>query len=683
MFSRVPEKMSMILLLMILVFSGCSILYISFVTTNALKEQAKDDIRGVATLVASQVDGDAVASLKPGDEKTAKFTGLRDTLVRIKDAFPGIKNAYIMRRDGNTVIFVVDDDYGLVPGAAAIGTPYPSPTAEMLIGFSEPVVEKEFVTDQWGTTLSGYSPVRNARGEVVGLIGIDMEKQVVINKQNIINWTSYMIVFLAILMAVFGVLGVEQVRGQLMKDLKDRETRFHALFEETYDAILILVNGTFSDCNSSAENLLHGTKEEIRGKDLIAIAPDFQSGGRLSAEVIRARLATALAGEHQRFEWRCRTLDGHEFDAEVSLIRIQIDGTVAVQAIVRDITEKKKSEEALRQSEEKYRSLSEASPNAIYIINKDATISYANNYALRMLKKSLTDVKDRRLMDVFPTEDADMQIQIIIGVFQHGHDVHRDDRVIGVDGTEHWLSSVYTPLKDDAGHVNAVLCVSYDITERKMMENQIATSLREKEFLLKEIHHRVKNNLQVISSLLSMQADKATDPNVISSLTDSQNRVKSIALVHEKLYQSKSLDRIEYGDYLVKIVNHLFDTYNVNPAVITRTIHAENIYVDINQAVPCSLIINEMLTNTLKYAFPAGRKGEITIDFTTDEKNYMLTYHDNGTGIPEGVSFERTESLGMKLIYGLTQQLNGTVVLKRDEGTTFVVTFPKLTKPGE
>jgi len=231
--------------------------------------------------------------------------------------------------------------------------------------------------------------------------------------------------------------------------------------------------------------------------------------------------------------------------------------------------------------------------------------------------------------------------------------------------------------------VSSVLCVSHDITDRKVMENQIASSLREKEFLLKEIHHRVKNNLQVISSLLSMQADKATDPKVIDSLTDSQNRVKSIALVHEKLYQSKSLDQIEYGDYLTKIVNHLFDTYNINQSRITCTIHAENIFVDINQAVPCSLIINEMLTNSLKYAFPDGGKGGIMIDFTKDAKNYMLTYHDTGIGIPEEVTFERSESLGMKLIYGLTQQLNGTAILKREEGTTFIVTFPCLTKSGE
>lgn len=673
----------MILLLMILIFSGCSIVYISFVTTNALKEQAREDIRGFAVFTASQIDGDSIAALQPGDELTPGFIAGRDTLNQIKAGYPDIKNAYILRQDGNAVVFLVDDDYGISSDAAPIGKQYLAPTQEMLTGFSRPEVEMDFVSDQWGTTLSGYSPIRNSNGVVIGLVGIDVDKQVVINKQNIINWTSYLIVFLAILMAVFGVIGVEQVRGRLMKDLKDRETRYHTLFEETYDAILIIVDGRYTDCNSSAERMLHGTKEQIMGKTLWDLAPEIQPNGIVSSAIAMERLTLALDGKHQRFEWMQRSLNGQEFDAEVSLIRILIDGNVAVQAIFRDITVKKKADEALRQSEEKYRILSEASPNAIYIISKDATIAYANNFALRMLRKNLSEVKGRRLMEVFPMEDAEMQIQIIVGVFQHGHDIHRDDRVTTVDGTDRWLSSIFTPLKDDNGLVTAVLCASYDITDRKVMENQIAASLREKEFLLKEIHHRVKNNLQVISSLLSMQADKATDRNVIDSLTDSQNRVKSIALVHENLYQSKSLDQIEYGNYLTKIVNHLFDTYNIPLSRVACLVHAENIFVDINQAVPCSLIINEMLTNSLKYAFPNGAKGEISIDFKTDDKNYILKYHDNGIGIPEGISFERTESLGMKLIYGLTQQLNGTVELKRGEGTTFVITFPHMQKPGE
>jgi PAS domain S-box-containing protein len=683
MFHRVPEKMSMILLLMILIFSGCSILYISVITTNALKEQARDDIRAISTFSARQVNGDDIARLQPGDESQPSYLVARDQLSRLKQSMPDIRSIYVLKKTGDKVEIVIDGQYGISPGGRPIGTPYIPVNPELLEGFFTPSVDREFSTDPAGTFLTGYSPIMTTKGEVAGIIAVDVGKDTVIIKQNLINWTSYMIVFLAILMAVFGVLGVEQVRSRLMKDLKDREVRYHALFEETYDAILIMVDGKYTDCNTSAEKLLCGSKEQILGKNLVMLSPETQPDGRSSHDLFEQKLTLALSGEHQRFEWRHNTLTGLVFDAEVSLTRILIDGIVAVQAIVRDITETKKAQEALRQSEKNYRTLSEASPNAIYIVEKDATVAYANTYMLNFLKKPLSDVKGKKLRDLLPMEDAEKQIQIIYNVFQHGTDIRRDDKLILDDGTEKWLSSMYTPLKADSGIVTAVLCVSYDITERKEMENQIATSLREKEFLLKEIHHRVKNNLQVISSLLSMQADKATDPKVVASLHDSQNRVKSIALVHEKLYQSKSLDQIEYGDYLKKIVTHLFDTYNVNPALVSCKIHAENIFVDINQAVPCSLIINEMLTNSLKYAFPGGRKGEITIEFSSNTKNYILIYHDDGIGIPEGITFERSESLGMKLIYGLTQQLSGTVILQRVEGTTFMITFPCIPKSGE
>jgi PAS domain S-box-containing protein len=336
----------------------------------------------------------------------------------------------------------------------------------------------------------------------------------------------------------------------------------------------------------------------------------------------------------------------------------------------------------LRHSEEKYRILAEASPDAIYIINDDLSIAYANTRTLHLFSWNLSDIQGKRITDLLPAEYAEKLVQVVYSVIQHGIPSRREDNIVTKGKKEIWLSSILTPLKDNAGAVTSVLCVSRDITERKRMDEQIAGSLREKEYLLKEIHHRVKNNLQVISSLLSMQADKASDPNVRNSLLDSQNRVKSIALVHEKLYQSESLDQIDYGDYLNKIVLHLLNTYDVNPSLVTCHIHAENVIVDINQAVPCSLIINEMITNSLKYAFPDGRKGEITIDFMMDANNYILKYHDDGIGLPEHITFDRSESLGMQLIYGLTRQLSGTITLQRERGTTFILTFPRLQKSG-
>jgi PAS domain S-box-containing protein len=215
-----------------------------------------------------------------------------------------------------------------------------------------------------------------------------------------------------------------------------------------------------------------------------------------------------------------------------------------------------------------------------------------------------------------------------------------------------------------------------EIALRNKAENEIVASLKEKEMLLKEIHHRVKNNMQVVSSLLFMQARAQKDEKVKEILKESQDRIKSIALVHEKLYLSKDFDQIDYADYLRKITDHLFESYQVDPKQVSLNMNAEKAVLHIDKAVPCSLIINEMISNSLKHAFPGGRKGVITIDFRKSGEKYIVTYSDDGIGLPDSVTFDRTESLGMQLIRGLTKQINGSIELDRTSGTKYTVTFP-------
>jgi two-component sensor histidine kinase len=173
-----------------------------------------------------------------------------------------------------------------------------------------------------------------------------------------------------------------------------------------------------------------------------------------------------------------------------------------------------------------------------------------------------------------------------------------------------------------------------------------------------------------------MQAQAQKDATIKEILKESQDRIKSIALVHEKLYQSTDLQRIDYTDYLRKITDYLFESYKIDPKIITLHLNAEKAVLHIDKAVPCSLIINEMFSNSLKHAFPGGRKGTIIIDFRKGADNYILTYSDDGIGIPEEITFDRTESLGMQLIKGLTKQIDGSIVLDRTAGTKYTITFP-------
>ncbi len=676
-FSRLSDKTTMILLLMILVFAGCSILYTSNITTVALHDQTRDELGNIATIIAQEIDGDTVASIRPGDEQSPGYAVLSAMLVRYVENLPEIENIYIMRKEGTHAVFVVDPDKGDGIRTAAIGEEYQNPTADMMAGFSGTSVEHEFVTDNWGTTLSGYSPIHDGSGAVVGLVGVDINQEQALARQNLISWTSYMIIFLAILMAVFGVVGVEQIRSQMIQDLSDREKRFHTLFESTYDAILILRNGVFTDCNQSALRLFMGVKSGILQKTPADLSPPVQPDGKKSGETMQEHLLKARKGESQIFTWKFTTLAGSEFDAEVGLTRIELDSEPATQAIIRDITERKRAEDALRQSEQKYRILTESSPDAIFIVDATHKVLYANMFASTLLGEGMRDIIGHGRGSPVSDPGQSGRPDFITQVVATGQIARREDRLTSRSGKTIWLDSTFMPLYNEDGAAYAVLGVSHDITDRKVMETQIESSLREKEYLLKEIHHRVKNNLQVISSLLSMQARKTSDPKVKDTLSDSQNRVKSIALVHEKLYQSKSLDRIEYGDYLSKFITYLFESFNVNPAQVRWTVAAKDVYVNIDQAVPCSLIINEMITNSIKYAFPLGRKGEITVSFTADNSNYVLDYRDNGVGVPPGANLERSGSLGMQLINGLTRQLDGNLTIDTAAGVHYTIIFPQ------
>jgi len=241
------------------------------------------------------------------------------------------------------------------------------------------------------------------------------------------------------------------------------------------------------------------------------------------------------------------------------------------------------------------------------------------------------------------------------------------------DGAEFPVEISLSPLETEEGLL--VSSAIRDITDRKNLENEVAASLKEKEILLKEIHHRVKNNMQVISSLLSLQARLMKDPKSREAIRESQNRVLSIALVHEKLYQSKNLARIHYDDYLKKIGENLIHSYGISAGKIRLDIHADDMVLPINKAIPVSLIINEMLSNALKYAFPKEKKGIITIDFRRAGDHYTLIVKDDGVGLPKKIVLDTIETLVLQLVNSLVAQIQGTLSLQRVNGTEYRIDF--------
>jgi len=266
----------------------------------------------------------------------------------------------------------------------------------------------------------------------------------------------------------------------------------------------------------------------------------------------------------------------------------------------------------------------------------------------------------------------------------------KEYRIRRKNGEIKWVKETFKQISGDEREFQGSI---HDITQRKKIEE---TLRKQDEARIKEIHHRIKNNLQVISSLLDLQAEKFDEKNVTEAFKESQNRVVSMALIHEELYRSKDMSRLDFASYLQRLATDLLDSYTVNNRINLK-LNLEQIYLGIDTAIPLGIIVNELISNSLKYAFQPGKKGEISISLYESENyeksheksadsrtdsfesqkylQYTLVVADNGSGIPEEINIENTDSLGLQLINILVDQIEGHLELKRDAGTEFRISF--------
>jgi len=339
-----------------------------------------------------------------------------------------------------------------------------------------------------------------------------------------------------------------------------------------------------------------------------------------------------------------------------------------------NITERKSVEEALRESEERYHAIFEQAADAVVIFDAETKeMVEFNNKAYENLGYSREEFKKLRLSDIEADESAEE-------ITRHTEKIIRE----GADTFEAKHKTKHEEIRDvlvsaKVIHIKGkdlIQGIWRDITERKKAEEQLKASLKEKEVLIREIHHRVKNNLQVISSLFKLQSEYIRDKRMLEMLKQSQNRVRTMALIHEKLYQSKDLVKIDFADYIRSLATYLFRLYEVSSDAITLKIDAGEVSLGIDSAVPCGLIVSELVSNSLKHAFPAGKKGQIRIEFHSDRDNqFTLIVSDNGVGLPKDLDFRKAESLGLQLVNILTGQLGGGIELDRTDGTTVKITF--------
>jgi PAS domain S-box-containing protein len=332
----------------------------------------------------------------------------------------------------------------------------------------------------------------------------------------------------------------------------------------------------------------------------------------------------------------------------------------------------------LKESEQKYRELIENANDAVIVIEPTGYLGFVNPKFCETTGYKMEEAKKFHFSKLVHPEDLAMVTENFRKRLA-GVDVPRNYEFRALIKSGETIYVDYNAsLIEREGKTVGIQAIMRDITERKRTEEQIKTSLKEKGVMLKEIHHRVKNNLQVISSLLSLQSRHIKDKEVLALFKDSQSRIYSMSLIHESLYQSEDLARIDFAGYVRTLTRDLFRSYSVGPNDIKLNMEIKDVFLDVNTGIPCGLIINELVTNSLRYGFPDGKRGEIQIGLY-ERKNgeFTLNVRDNGIGFPEDLDFRNTESLGMQIVLSLVEQLDGTIELDRSEGTTFKIVFEK------
>ncbi|MCE8426224.1 MAG: PAS domain S-box protein [Candidatus Methanoperedens sp.] len=332
----------------------------------------------------------------------------------------------------------------------------------------------------------------------------------------------------------------------------------------------------------------------------------------------------------------------------------------------------------IREAEERYRSLFDNANDAIITTDLEDIATSWNAGAEKILGWTEREIIGQKLSPLIfdPTQQVERDL-LIRNAISVGTFTGIETVLLRKDGTKLNVSMTVSPLRDANKNPIGISAIIRDITERKLAEEQIKASLKEKEVLLREIHHRVKNNMQIISSLLRLQSGSITEKKYHDMFVESQNRIIAMSLIHEKLYRSADLTNIDSEAYIKDLVNGLFQTYEVNTGKVALKLNVKNVSLGINSAIPCGLIINELVSNSLKYAFPGDRTGEITISLRSYDDNMIeMLVSDNGLGIPENMDIKNLESWGLRLVMILAEnQLNGEINLYREKGTEFQIRF--------
>ena len=478
-----------------------------------------------------------------------------------------------------------------------------------------------------------------------------------------------------ILQAIAGTIGNFIEKQRVEENLRNSEKQYREVVESIKEVIFQtdeFANWVFM--NSSWTEITGYSREQTLGKRFFDfIHPDDRNKfEKLYKSLIDSEIW------YCEDEIRILVKDGTIRWLEIyARLILDNDGLVTgTTGSLYDITERKHAEEALRESNEKQRALIQASPLAIITVDEKGKVYSSNVAATTLFGWEEAEMAGRALPMVHrqsKKEHTRLQEKIL-----NGHGISTGElKGVRKDGTQVDISVSMAPIMNASANVVAFIEIISDITEQKRSEKMIKDSLNEKEVLLKEIHHRVKNNMAIISGLLHLKADLVESEDTRILLHESSNRIRSMAMIHEMLYQNETFASIDFGSYIKSLVETIDDFYRQEKSNVRIEIDSANIYLDINDAVPCGLILNELITNAYKHAFNGKKKGWIKVSFVRAGNEFVLTVKDNGKGLPHEMDLENANSLGMNLITGLTSQLKGKLDFKNGKGATFTLRFSR------
>ncbi|MCI0497337.1 MAG: PAS domain S-box protein [Thermoplasmata archaeon] len=477
--------------------------------------------------------------------------------------------------------------------------------------------------------------------------------------------------------------GIEMAinKHRLDKEVRERERWLRTVLKSIADAVITTdTKGTVTFLNPVAEELTGWRLEDARGRnvDEIFSVIDERTGTAIEDPV------SAVREGHLEPDIGVRPVlvsrDGREQVIEYrgSPIMDEAGSVGVVMVVFHDVTERRRAEKALMESLQTSADIVGAMPTGLLIFQREApgrvVLVEANPQAEALLGASLESLIAKDLREVWRNDLGGDLAERLVGVLGTGEPLDAD----AVEMRGGRLNGFYK-VRGFRMPGDRLGVAFEDVTERKRAEEMIIRALHEKEVLLKEIHHRVKNNLQIVSSLLHLQALKVDDAEARDMFNSSMNRIRTMALLHERLYRGGDLARIDLEGFVRAIAGYLFRTFGEDAERVGTDIDVGRLQLTLDTAIPCGFIINELLSNSLKHAFPSGRKGRIYVRMTQDgDGTFHLTVGDDGIGIPAGFDVAAGGSLGMQLVRSLVGHLDGSLEMDTDNGTEFRIAFREL-----